>query len=67
MLKEVKAKVLPRRLREIHCDICGRIHFVPRYFIVKYERIERDVDVECCGWKITGKGYDKELKVEQCQ
>ena len=69
MLKEVKGKVLPRRLREIHCNTCGRVHFTPRDCVhgCGGSRKERDIEVECCGWKMYGKGYDKELKVKQCQ
>ena len=52
-------------MREIHCDNCGRIHFTPRYILAGYERVENDVCVECCGWRMFGKGYDKELKI--CQ
>lgn len=65
MLKEIKTKVLPRRMREVHCDTCGRKYFAPRYRLSGYERVENDISIECCGWKMYGKGYDKELKI--CQ
>jgi hypothetical protein len=67
MLKEQEIKVLPQRLRKIVCDICGRVHFAPRYYSIGqgYPRSESTINVECCGWKMYGKGYDKELKT--CQ
>lgn len=56
MLKEIKSKALPKQLRRFKCNICGK---------TTYARNTRDIDIECCGWKVSGKGTDKFLKEEQ--
>ena len=65
MLKEIIQRRLPQRMRQIKCDVCGKIHYTARYNLRGYERVENDINIECCGWRIYGKGYDKELKL--CQ
>ena len=65
MLYEIKIRKLPQRIRKIRCDNCGRTHYVPRYKLSGYDRVENEINVECCGWKMYGKGYDKELNL--CQ
>ena len=56
MLQEIKSKALPKHLRRFKCGVCGK---------TIYARDTQDIEIECCGTILSGKGTDtfKLLKV----